>query len=404
MFDSPPVTADRPLAGLKVLDLSRLLPGPFLTLILADLGADVVKIEDPSGGDYLRWFPPSKGDASGRFLAINRGKRSVILDLKVPQGRDVLLKLVERADVLVETFRPGVMDRLGIGYARLRDVNPQLIYCAISGYGQSGPYARRAGHDLNYLALAGVLSLSARLDEATRGLAMPPVQIADLAGGALWGAVGVLGALVGRQTTGCGRMVDIGMTEGAMALMAAEQGHLDAGGEPSLASEGLLNGGVACYASYRTSDGKFMSLGALEPKFWMAFNQAVGRSADGSEVTAPPEVQARLKRELADLFATRTQAEWTAFFADKDVCCEPVLPLAEALQHPQHLDRKMIVEIDDPRRGRLAQLRLPVGQPGDRPPPGFGEHTRSFLSEAGFSEEELALLVAAGATVAQPPG
>jgi crotonobetainyl-CoA:carnitine CoA-transferase CaiB-like acyl-CoA transferase len=214
--------------------------------------------------------------------------------------------------------------------------------------------------------------------------------------------VGVLSALVGRQTSGEGRMVDIGMCEGAMALMAAEQGHLDAGGAASLAGEGLLNGGVACYGSYRTRDGKYMSLGALEPKFWIAFCQAVGRPTDGSEVTTP-DLQPRLKQELAELFATRTQAEWVAFFADKDVCCEAVLPLDEALGHPQHVARNMVVEIDDPARGKLKQLRLPVGVPGGRPPPGFGEHTRSFLEEAGFSDEEIAGLVAAGATVATPP-
>ncbi|HWU90746.1 MAG TPA: CaiB/BaiF CoA-transferase family protein, partial [Kofleriaceae bacterium] len=206
------------LRGVRVLDLSRLLPGPFLTMVLADLGADVVKVEDPRVGDYLRAFPPAKGGLSGRYLAVNRGKRSLALDLKAPAGRDAFLRLAERADVVVETFRPGVLDKLGVGYARLAERNPKVVVCSISGFGQTGPYAHRAGHDLDYIGLAGVLAMGG---PAAGAPVMPGVQIADLAGGSLWGATAILAALFGRERTGRGAHLDISMTEGALALLAA---------------------------------------------------------------------------------------------------------------------------------------------------------------------------------------
>jgi crotonobetainyl-CoA:carnitine CoA-transferase CaiB-like acyl-CoA transferase len=208
-----------PLKGIRVLDLSRLLPGPFLTMILADMGADVVKVEDPRVGDYMRAFPPGKGGMSGRFLAVNRGKRSLALDLKDAAAREAFLRMVERSDVVVESFRPGVMDRLGVGYDALRAKNPKIVLCSISGYGATGPYVERAGHDLNYIGLAGVLAMGS--EARGRAPAMPGVQIADFAGGGLWGATAVLGALVGRERTGEGAHLDISMTEGAMTLLIA---------------------------------------------------------------------------------------------------------------------------------------------------------------------------------------
>src|SRR5690242_10591779 len=232
------------LQGIRVLDLSRLLPGPYLTMVLADMGADVVKVEDPRVGDYLRAFPPAKGGIAGRFLAVNRGKRSLALDLKTPAGRDALLRMAEKADVVVESFRPGVMDKLGVGYAALAAKNPKIVVCSISGYGQTGPYVDRAGHDLNYIALAGVLGMGS--EARGRAPAMPGVQIADFAGGGLWGVTAILGALLGRQRSGVGEHLDISMTEGAMTLLSAELGNLDAGGKPERGA-GALNGGLACY-------------------------------------------------------------------------------------------------------------------------------------------------------------
>ena len=218
------------LQGIRVLDLSRLLPGPFLTMILADMGADVIKVEDPNLGDYMRAFPPAKGGVGGRYLAVNRGKRSMVLDLKQAAGRGALLAMVEKADVVVESFRPGVMAKLGLAYEVLAARNPKIIMCSISGYGQTGPYTHRAGHDLDYIALAGVLAMTG---PARGGPQMPGVQIADLAGGALWSATAILGALVGRHRTGKGAHLDISMTEGALALVAPELGNLDCGAKPT---------------------------------------------------------------------------------------------------------------------------------------------------------------------------
>src|SRR5512139_2321641 len=272
------------LRGIKVLDLSRLLPGPYLTMVLADMGADVVKVEDPKLGDYLRAFPPGKGGMSGRFLAINRGKRSLALDLKAAPARDAFLKMVEQADVVVESFRPGVMDKLGIGYAALAAKNPKIIVCSISGFGQTGPYVERAGHDLDYIGLAGVLAMTGPAGGAPQ---MPGVQIADLAGGALWSATAILGALVGRERSGRGAHLDISMTEGALALLAAEIGNLDCGARPTRGRE-TLNGALACYGVYKTKDDRYLAVGALEPKFWIALNQGLGRAPNVAELVGKP--------------------------------------------------------------------------------------------------------------------
>ena len=302
------------LEGVRVLDLSRLLPGPFLSMILSDMGADVVKVEDPRIGDYLRAFPPSRGGVGGRFLAINRNKRSIAVDLKSDVGRQALLAMVEKADIVIESFRPGVVDRLGLGYEALSAVNPAVIMCCISGYGQTGPYRERAGHDINYIGLAGVLAMGG---DAGGPPVVPGVQIADLAGGALWGATGILGALVARHRTGKGAHLDISMCEGATALLAAELGNLACGGDAPTRGTGLINGGVACYGVYATKDDRYLSVGALEPKFWTAFNEAIGRTVDLTELTAPPEKQEVVRQEIQAILKTRTRDEWVEFFRDR---------------------------------------------------------------------------------------
>jgi crotonobetainyl-CoA:carnitine CoA-transferase CaiB-like acyl-CoA transferase len=388
------------LQGIRVLDLSRLLPGPFLTMILADLGADVVKIEDPHLGDYMRDVPPEMGGIpmsqlvpgkagiSGRFLAVNRGKRSVVLDLKQPAGRDAMLRMAAQADVVVESFRPGVMDKLGVGYAALARANPKIILCSISGFGQTGPYVHRAGHDIGYLAVGGVLAMGGIEGGPPM---MPGVQIADLAGGALWGATAILGALVGRYRTGKGAQLDISMTEGAMALLAAELGNLDCG---LRATRGMarLNGGFACYGIYRTRDDRYLAVGALEPKFWLALNQALGRRQDVAELLAPPEDQAQIRAELAAIFASRTAAEWTAALASVDCCVELVTELDELPEHPLHRAREVFFTIDGGAGvGPVQQVRTPLGAPSPPgPPPRHGEHTRAVLAEYGFSDAEIA--------------
>jgi len=378
------------LSGIRVLDLSRLLPGPYLTMVLADMGADVVKVEDPRVGDYLRAFPPAKGGISGRFLAVNRGKRSLALDLKAPAGRDALLRMAEHADVVVESFRPGVMDKLGVGYAALSARNPKIVLCSISGYGQTGPYVERAGHDLNYIALAGVLAMGGPAGGAPQ---MPGVQIADLAGGALWSATAILAALVGRERTGKGAHLDISMTEGALALLAAELGNLDCGARPTRGTE-TLNGGMACYGVYKAADDRYLSVGALEPKFWIALNQAIGRPPNVAELVGD---QAKLRAELAAIFATKTAQDWQDILGKADCCVEIVTELAELPLHPLHAGRGVFFEIDGGDNvGRVMQVRTPVGTPANpSAPPRLGQHSREVLREYGFSDAEIAGIVGA---------
>jgi alpha-methylacyl-CoA racemase len=380
----------RALDGIRVLDLSRLLPGPFLTMVLADLGADVVKVEDPRLGDYLRQIPPAVNGISGRFLVLNRGKRSLALDLKSEPGRVAFLRMVEQADVVVESFRPGVLDRLGVGWTELAARNPRLVLCSISGYGQTGPYVDRAGHDLNYIGLAGVLAMTGGAGGAP---AMPGVQIADLAGGALWGLSGVLAALVGRERTGRGAHVDISMCEGSLALLAAELGSLAAGGEVPTRGQATLNGGLACYGVYRTADGRYVSVGALEPKFWLAFNKAIGRKADLAELIPDPPVQERVRGEIQALIATRTRDQWAEVFAAADCCAEPVLEVDEVVRHPLHEARGVFSRAPGPDGAEVLQVRTPVAPArADRGAPRLGEHSAAVLADYGFSAAEIAAL------------
>ncbi len=364
------------LDGIRVLDLTRLLPGGYCTLLLADHGADVIKVEDLAAGDYTRADPPS-------FAALNRGKRSVRLDLKSAGGRDALLRLVAGADVLVESFRPGVMDRLGVGFETLRAENPRLVYCAITGYGQDGPLRARAGHDLNYLARTGVLALSGEGDG-------PPVQaaaqIADIAGGALMAAFGILAAL----RSGDGQFVDISMADGALSMLAMPAAGLLAGGPAPRRGEMVLGGRLLCYRPYRCADG-WISVGALEPKFWAAFCRGVGREDLVAHQFDAPGSDAHGAVEAIAL--GRTRAEWDAFNAEHDCCVEPVLELDEALEDEQVRARGMIAD------GLLAtpvKLSATPGVPGG-PPPGLGEHTDEILAAAGYDPGEIAALRASGA-------
>jgi len=379
-----------PLRGVRVLDLSRLIPGPFCTLILSDLGASVDKLEDPHVGDYMRVFPPAKRGLSGRFNALNRDKRSLCLDLKKPAGRDALLKLVKRYDVVVESFRPGVLDKLGVGFATMQRENPRLIMLSISGYGQDGPFRDKAGHDLNYIATAGVLGLAGPPD---RPPPTPPIQLADIAGGALFGAVGILAALYEREKSGRGQQVDLSMCEGALAFMIPDLGNYDASGKPPKRGGELLNGGTASYGVYRTKDGRFLSVGALEPKFWTAFNQAIGRAVDLSELIADEATQQNVRAEIQAILETKTRDEWEQILVG-DVCVEPVLGADELQQHPQHRARGMFFDLDG-----LTQTRTPFGSAdGHRPPPSLGGDGPAILREAGFSDGEIAELKATGAT------
>lgn len=386
-----------PLAGIKVLDLSRLLPGPVASLVLADLGAQVDKVEDASGGDYLRATPPQlSGDGaeptSSVFLALNRNKRSVVLDLKRPEGRDALLRLVRGYDVLLEQFRPGVLERLGLSHEALRAENPRLVVCAITGYGQTGPLAQRAGHDLNYLARGGVLGMQGPSGGPPT---VPGVQLADVSG-ALYAVIGVMGALMERARTGEGQIVDVAMIETAMPFALFGYGTLFGGHAPTAGAE-ALTGGLAPYGTYATKDGGAMALASLEPKFWMQFCAGIGREVAMSDLFPGPH-QAELEAHLREVFAGRTRDEWIAFARERDCCLEPVLTPAEARSDAHLAARRMFFDLPSP-WGTLGQLRTPLSSP-DRahaPPPRQGEHTDAILREAGIADAEIANLRACGA-------
>jgi crotonobetainyl-CoA:carnitine CoA-transferase CaiB-like acyl-CoA transferase len=392
-----------PLQGLKVLDLSRLLPGGFCSLILADFGADVVKVEDTGMGDYVRWAPPYYEGAdqtarSAKFLSLNRGKRSIRIDLKNERGKEVLLRLVRDADVLLESFRPGVLDRLGVGYERLREENPRLVYCAITGYGQDGPNRDRSGHDMNYLGLGGLLGL-------TGDPGGPPVQsagqIADLGGGALMAAVGVLVALRERESSGEGQLVDCSMFDGSLSWLAMVAADMFATGDVPARGTLHLAGGVTCYRPYRCADG-YVTLGALEPKFWAEFCRGVGREDLLEHAFDPPGSDAH--RAVTEVFSTRTREHWRQFASEHDCCLEPVLDLDEALSSELVAGREMVVELEQPGAERPVKLlgapfklsRTPA-DPTRAPGPGLGEDTDDVLLAAGYTAEDIAALHEAGA-------
>jgi alpha-methylacyl-CoA racemase len=277
------------------------------------------------------------------------------------------------------------MDKLGVGYPALAAKNAKIIVCSISGYGQTGPYRDRAGHDLDYIALAGVLAMGGPAGGAPM---MPGVQIADLAGGALWSATAILAALVGREKSGRGAHLDISMTEGALALLAAELGNLDAGARPTRGTQ-TLNGGLACYGVYRAGDGRYLAVGALEPKFWIAFNQCIGRAPNIAELAGDAAEQARVRDDVARILATKSAAEWMAIFAQHDCCVEIVVEPDELAAHPLHRERGVFFALP----GAVAQVRTPVGAPdAPRLPPKLGEHSREVLAEYGFDDREITAL------------
>ncbi len=365
------------LHDVRVLDLSRLLPGPFCTQLLADLGADVIKVEDAERGDYLRWMPPLEGDYSAMFQPVNHNKRSIVLNLKAEQAREAFLKLVERADVVVEGFRPGVMDRLGLGYSILRDANPRIVLCSITGYGQDGPYRDRAGHDIDYLALAGVLSVTGCAPGVP---ALPGVQMGDLGGGALSAAVAILAALYERERTGTGRHCDVAMLDGLISWMGPVRAMQGGAAEPPGPGTMPLNGLHPCYRIYACADGH-LAVGALEPKFWRAFVTGIGLPELADEGFASGPDAARVVARVEAVLSTRTRAQWADALGEAQTCCEPVLTLPEVAQHPQV-------------RARATH----AGSSGS-PVPRYGEHTRAILAEAGYDDSAFAGLVRAGATI-----
>jgi alpha-methylacyl-CoA racemase len=396
--------SDGPLSDVKILDLTRLLPGGFCTLLLADLGADVIKVEDTGQGDYVRWAPPyygaeeqtPLGTRSAIYLALNRNKRSIRLDLKQEGGRRALLKLAESGDVLVESFRPGVLDRLGVGFDVLSQTNPALVYCPITGYGQDGPNRDRAGHDMNYLGLNGILGLTG---EAGGPPIQSGAQIADLGGGGLMAAVGILAALEEARRSGQGQMVDISMTDGSLAWLVMESARYFGSGEVPDRGNIMLSGGIICYRPYEASDG-WVTCGALEPKFWARFCEAVERPDLIEKQFDQPGSEAH--RQVAEVFKARSRAEWKAFNDEHDAMIEPILDLDEALESELVRERDMVVSYEQPEMGEIKQLGFPIKlsrTPAGihRPAPALGEHTAEVLRGAGYSREEIQALEESGA-------
>ena len=395
------------LSGVKVLDLSRLLPGGFCSLMLADFGAEVLKVEDTGMGDYVRWAIPryegaEESAGAAYFLALNRGKKSIRINLKSDGGREVLLKLVREYDVVLESFRPGVLDRLGVGYDRLRQENPKLVYCAITGYGQDGPYRDRSGHDMNYLGLIGLLGLTGDADG-------PPVQaagqIADLGGGALMAAFGILAALRERDSSGEGQLVDISMADGALSWLAMVAARYFADRAAPQRGDLELAGSLICYRPYACADG-YVTLGALEPKFWQAWCRGVDREDLIPRQFERPGSDAHA--EVERVFMERTRAEWQEFATHHDCCLEPVLGLDEALDSDLVRERGMVAELEQPGVDEPVKV---VGSPvklsrtparTDVPGPVLGQHTHDVLSGLGYSDDDIAALADAGA-VAGPP-
>ena len=385
-----------PLEGVRVLDLSRLLPGPMCTHYLADLGADVVKVEDLREGDYARALPTAVGAArtpTTWYRAINRNKRSIAIDLKRDAGRRAFLALAQRADVVVEGFRPGVVQGLRIDYETVAARNPRIVYCALSGYGQTGPRARTAGHDINYLGYAGVLDATGQKGGRP---ALANVQIADLLGGAASAAIGILGALFGAARTGRGRYVDVAMADAVLAHEVVALGALVDGGRVAARGDDLLTGGVPCYGVYETRDGRWLAVGALEGKFWRALCRTIGREDLVAAQFATGEAGERAREALAAVLATRTRDEWTSVFAGVDCCVSPVLTFAEALADPQFTARGMVRGVEGARAfAPPFALTPPVERPM-REAPAHGEHGRDVLREAGYDAAAIDALVAAG--------
>jgi len=383
----------KPLAGIRVLDLTRLLPGAMCTLHLADMGADVIKIEDPWHGDYGRSLGARNKATSPYFLVSNRNKRGLKLDLKQALGRQAFFDLAGDVDVVIEGFRPGVVDQLGIGYEAVRALNPRIVYCSISGYGQTGPYREKAGHDINYCAYAGISDQIGRRDGAP---AVPNFQLADLAGGSLSAAMGILAALLDAQRSGQGRYIDVSMTDCALAHSVIPLVAMATDGAVRPRGTDTLSGGLPCYGLYATADGRYMALGALEKKFWQRFCEEIERPDLISRHEVSGAAAHWVQAEVAAIFGSNTQDYWTKRFADVDCCVAPVLTLTECMNNEQLQAREMFVTGGDvPQFAfplKLSDFEFTIG----RPPPGHGEHSKEILAEAGYSDDKLAALEAAG--------
>jgi len=378
------------LSGIRVLDLSRMLPGPYCSMMLADLGAEVIKVEEIAAGDPTRKSPPIVEGHSAPFAQVNRNKKSIAIDLKQTEGRELFLRLVSTADVVLEQFRPGVVERLGIDYSTISEVNPKTIYCSLTGFGQDGPHRERSGHDLNYLALSGVLGLTT--DDRGKPV-IPGVQVADLAGGMVAG-FGILAALLARQQTGRGQYIDVSMFDVMVSMLPIPAAHHFAGKTIPVGGKYVLSGQYPFYNIYETGDGGFMTLGALEPKFWANFCRKVGREDLVARQFDSGQSRDALFEEVRGIFKARTRTEWVELMADADCCCEPVLSMTEAFDHSQTLAREMVRRVEHAKFDQLGfSYKMSETSPRDfGAEPELGENTDELLKALEISAEELARL------------
>jgi Predicted acyl-CoA transferases/carnitine dehydratase len=379
-----------PLQGCKVLDLTQWLPGPFCSLFLADFGAEVIKVEQPGSGDRSRSTPPLIKDTSGLFLVINRNKQSMTLNLRAPKGQEIFHRLVKESDVVLEGFRPGIATRYKADYDTLKKINPRLIYCSITGYGQDGPYVKFAGHDINYLGYAGVLGMIGQRGEAP---SLPGVQLADVGGGALMAVIGILLALLARQQTNKGQFVDISMLDGAVAWLPVLAGTFFADGNVPERGNTWLTGKYAFYNVYETSDGRYITLGAVEPHFWANFCRFLGKE-EFIALHDADEKQDEIRDVLQMEFKKKSRDEWVKILKEIDTCSGPVNDLSEAFSDPQILHRKMVFEMEHPRLGTIKQLGFPIKlseTPAEakEPAPELSEHTECILLNLGYTKEDI---------------
>lgn len=376
------------LSNIRVLDLTQLLPGALCTLILADLGAEVIKIEKPHGGDPFRQTPPIRGDMGAYFRILNRNKKSVTINIHDEKGREVLLKLIPKTDVIIESFRPGMMDRLGLSYEKLAAINPRIIYCALTGFGQYGPDAAQPSHDINLLALSGILDLIGTMNGPP---VVPPIQIAG-AGGGIQAALGIVTALLGRERTGFGQRLDVALLDCLTPFLYLATAEQDSYEDLIRRGETHVGGGSACYNVYETKDGRYIALGCLEERFWCNLCKALDVPEMVSELHAPPPRQQEMMARLRRIFLTRERDEWLMLLRENGVLVSPVNTLREAFAYPQTLDRGLAYEAMDTDGCVAVHYRSPLKHRGADPlphisPPRLGEHTRMILSEAGIGEE-----------------
>ena len=387
----------RPLDGIRVLDLSRLLPGPYASHILASFGADVIKIEKPGEGDYMREYLPQTQGFNATFLTINRGKRSISLDLRKPAGQEVFRALVERSDVVLDGFRPGVMEKLGLGYEALSEVNPKIIYAALTGYGQTGPNAQQAGHDLNYLALSGMLDL---LGDGEGVPLVPGIQIADVAAGALPTVIGILLALQHRNKSKAGQLVDVSMFDSLLGLMPVQIANYTATKRRPKRGQERLFGRYACYNIYPVRNGRFMVVAALEPKFWAALCKAIDREDLIQDQYVEGHAQDILIAELTRIFQKKQVDEWMEIFVDVDACVTEVREISRSVQDDHAAQRGLITPI----RGKDGEVYEQLGVfPKLSDAPGYiagdaplrGQHTRQILRSLKYPAKQIDEMLAA---------